>query len=44
MSVFTRADLPSRLLLPAIDPAPGEHPLMPVDTGIHDWFQQTDVR
>lgn len=41
MSVFTYADLPSRLLLPVTDPAPGEHPLLPLDTGILDWFWET---
>ncbi|MFH1737804.1 MAG: CocE/NonD family hydrolase [bacterium] len=38
--IYCDAAHPSTLVLPVIAPAPGEHPLLPIDTGVLDW----DVR
>ena len=36
-AVYHNASQPSELLLNVIAPEPGEHPLLPLDTGVGDW-------
>ena len=35
--IYHDSDYPSALILPVTHPEPGEHPLLPIGTGISDW-------